>query len=248
MSLKDYRTAFVTGASSGIGAAIARALAGAGLEVHACARRRDRLDELAATAGCTPHVLDVNEADSLYRALEELEIDILVNNAGLGRAYDGFSRAGREDIDTVIGTNVSALIHATRAVLPGMIERRRGHVVNLGSIAGMYPLGFSVYGASKGAVRLFSQNLRLELHGSGVRVTEICPGRVASEFFVTATGDPDAAAGFTQGLECLVPEDVAEAVMFALDAPWRCNVSTIELLPTEQTVGAVHINPVERTG
>jgi NADP-dependent 3-hydroxy acid dehydrogenase YdfG len=186
MALEDYKTALVTGASSGIGAAAVRALAARGLTVHAAARRAERLAALAAETGCSPLVLDVRDTEALYAALGGLEVDILINNAGLGRGFEALFRVAPEDIDTTLKTNVLAAVHAVRATLPGMVERKRGHIVNIGSIAGLYPIKSSLYGASKGAVHLLSQDLRVELQGSGVRVTEICPGRVETEFFEVA--------------------------------------------------------------
>ncbi len=243
MALDDYRTALVTGASSGIGAAVVTALRARGLTVHAAARRAERLEALAAETGCQPVVLDVRDTAALYDALGGLEVDVLVNNAGLGRGFEALFEVVPEDIDVTLGTNVLAAVHVVRAVAPGMVGRRRGHIVNIGSIAGLYPIKSSIYGASKGAVHLFSQNLRVELQGSGVRVTEICPGRVATEFFQVAVGE-EAAKKACEGFEILVPEDIADAILYALDAPWRVNVGTIELTPTEQYVGGVTIAPV----
>jgi len=127
-----------------------------------------------------------------------------------------------------------------------MAARKRGHIVNIGSIAGLYPIGFPVYGATKGAIHLFAQHLRIDLKGTGVRLTEICPGRVATEFFDTAIPDADARTTFMSGFSPLRPEDIAAAIVYALDAPWHVNVSTIELTPTEQAPGGAVIQPVER--
>ncbi len=245
MALDDYRTALVTGASSGIGAAVVTALRARGLTVYAAARRAERLDALAEETGCVPLVLDLRDTRSLYEALGALKVDILINNAGLGRGFEALFTVRPEDIDTTLGTNVLAAVHVVRATLPGMVERKRGHVVNIGSIAGLYPIKSALYGASKGAVHLLSQNLRVELQGSGVRVTEICPGRVETEFFQIAVGE-EAAKEAYEGFEILVPDDVADAILYALEAPWRVNIGCIELTPTEQYVGGVTIAPVER--
>ena len=170
---------------------------------------------------------------------------ILVNNAGLGRGFEALFEVSPEDIDTTLGTNVLAAVHVVRAVAPGMVGRKRGHIVNIGSIAGLYPIKSSLYGASKGAIHLLSQNLRVELQGSGVRVTEICPGRVETEFFQIAVGE-EAAKKVYSGFEIMQPQDVADAILYALDTPWRVNVSTIEMTPTEQYVGGVTIAPVDK--
>ncbi len=245
MAMADYGTALVTGASAGIGRAAVRALAAAGLTVTAVARRADRLEALARETGAVPLALDLTDTDALYAALAPLEIDVLVANAGLGRGMGDFLAAGRGDIDLTIDTNVSAFLHTLRAVLPGMRERRRGHVVTIGSVAGLYPLRSPIYGASKGAVRLASQNLRLDLAGSGVRVTEICPGRVVTEFLAGAVGEEKARETYGAFAE-LEPEDIADAIVYAVGAPWRVNVSTVEIVPTEQAFGGVRIDPVER--
>ena len=245
MAMADYGTALVTGASAGIGRAAVRALAAAGLAVTAVARRADRLEALARETGAVPLALDLTDTDALYAALAPLEIDVLVANAGLGRGMGDFLAAGRGDIDLTVDTNVSAFLHTLRAVLPGMRERRRGHVVTIGSVAGLYPLRSPIYGASKGAVRLASQNLRLDLAGSGVRVTEICPGRVVTEFLAGAVGEEKARETYGAFAE-LEPEDIADAIVYAVGAPWRVNVSTVEIVPTEQAFGGVRIDPVER--
>ncbi|MGI9490949.1 MAG: SDR family oxidoreductase, partial [Geminicoccaceae bacterium] len=183
MPLSDYKTALVTGASSGIGAATVRALAARGIHVHALARREERLKALADETGCTPMPLDLRDRDAIHDRLSSLDIDILIGNAGMGRGFDGVINASPEDIDMTFGINVQALVQVLRALVPGMVQRKRGHVVNIGSVAGLYPINSVIYGASKGAVHLLNQNLRIELRGSGVRSTEICPGRVKTEFF-----------------------------------------------------------------
>lgn len=246
MPLTDYNSALVTGASSGIGEAVVRSLVKRGIEVHAVARREERLTQLAADTGCHTHTLDICDTDSLYGLLDGLEVDILVNNAGIGRGFDNIFNSTREDIDRTIDTNVTAALHVVSAVGAGMVKRKRGHMVHIGSIAGMYPLLSSVYGASKGAVHLLCQNLRTELSGSGVRNTEICPGRTHTEFFQGAFVDVERQQGMLSACELLQPQDIADAIMFALDAPWRMNVSMIEITPTEQAPGGLIIERVAR--
>jgi len=246
MALDDYASALVTGASSGIGAAVVRSLRARGLSVHAMARRQQRLDALAEETGCVTHVLDVRDTAQMFEVISGLDVDIVVNNAGLGRGFGSLHDARLEDIDTTIDTNVRAAIHVLRASLPGMLSRNRGHVVNMGSVAGLHPLASPLYGASKSAVHRLSQNLRLELAGSRVRVTEICPGRVSTEFFDAAIDDPDERAAIKEtGINELSAEDISDAVVYALDAPWRVNVSLIELQPTEQVFGGVRIAPAD---
>ncbi len=244
MALSDYKTALVTGASSGIGAACVKALREGGLEVLALARRKDRLESLARETGCRTLVLDMKDTEALYRALGDVEADILINNAGLGRGFAGFLASSKAEIDEMIDVNVAAAIHAVRAVAAGMAARRRGHIVNIGSIAGLYPIGFPVYGATKGAVHLFNQHLRIDLKGTGVRLTEICPGRVETEFFDTAIPDAKKRDAFMKGFKALQSRDIAAAILYALDTPWHVNVSLIELTPTEQSPGGAVIVPV----
>ncbi len=244
MALKDYQTALVTGASSGIGAATVRMLAARGLKVHAVARRLDRLAELAACGDVVPHALDMQERDALYDVLGDLDVDILVNSAGVGSQFDPFQELDPDKIDATLTTNVAGTVHAVRAVSPGMVARGRGHIVNIGSIFGLHAISTAVYGASKAAVHRFSQDLRHDLKGSGIRVTEVSPGRAATEIFATMTDDTKAQGAMVDGFEIITAEDVAEAVVWALDQPWRVNVSLIELTATEQIPGGVTIHPV----
>jgi NADP-dependent 3-hydroxy acid dehydrogenase YdfG len=238
-------TALVTGASSGIGAAVVRALAGDGWTVHALARRADRLAALAAETGCVAHAMDVRDGAALERLVAQAAPDLLVNNAGLGAGITGLTGATREEVAQTIDTNVTAELELLRLTLPGMIARKRGHIVNIGSVAGMYPLVSAVYGASKGAVRLMSQNLRLELRGTGVRVTEICPGRVTTEFYDAAVPDPVTRERLkSTGIREISPDDIADAILYAVSAPAHVNISTIELQPVEQTFGGVRFDPV----
>ena len=232
------RTALVTGASGGIGEAIARRLAAAGCEVTAVARRAAPLAALAEASGCRTATLDVTDRRALEAFVADLAPEILVNNAGTGHGIAGIESTDVDDVRIAIETNVAAPLHAIRAALPMMRERGAGHVVNVGSIAGLHNLVSAVYGATKAAVHLMSQNLRVELAGSGIRVSEIAPGRVTSGFYGAANLAADAAARMgDSGIEELRPEDVADAVAWVLGAPAHVNVSLVELLPTEQAVG-----------
>ncbi|MEL6962477.1 MAG: SDR family oxidoreductase [Pseudomonadota bacterium] len=249
MALSDYKSALVTGASSGIGAATVRALTGRGLTVHALARREQRLQELADETGCLPIVLDLRDRNAVYDRLAAFDVDILVGNAGTGRGMEGFLSASPDDIETTLNLNVLSLLHVLRAVLPGMVKRKRGHVIHLGSVAGLYPLYSVIYGGSKGAVHSINQNLRIELMGSGVRSTEICPGRVQTEFFEASFDDAKKAEAMKEpGIEQLTSEDIADAIVFALDAPRRMNVNLIEIQPTEQTFGGFTMAPITGGG
>lgn len=237
--------ALVTGASSGIGAAVVRALAGAGFAVHALARRADRLEALADETGCVPVIADVRDTARLAEVVAGMAPDVLVNNAGLGAGITGLVRASAEDVAATIDTNVTALLQLTRLVLPGMIERRSGHIVNLGSVAGIYPINSVVYGGSKGAVHLISQNLRLELRGTGIRVTEINPGRVTTEFFDVAVKNETASVPKAPPITQITADEVADAILFAVQAPAHVNVSMIELQPTDQAFGGAGFDPID---
>ena len=146
-----------------------------------------------------------------------------------------------DEIDEMIDLNVGAAIHVVHAVAAGMVKRGYGHIVQIGSITGLYPLGFTAYGATKGAIHLFAKNLRMELKGTRVRQTEICPGRIQTEFFDTAFKSVEEKEQFLSGFTPLMPENVAEAAMYALDTPWSVNVSMIELTATEQIPGGASI-------
>jgi NADP-dependent 3-hydroxy acid dehydrogenase YdfG len=246
MSDTNYKTALVTGATSGIGMATAIKLSEAGIKVIATGRRLEKLKALKSKISCEIIELDIRDQDKIYSSLENLEIDILVNNAGVGRGFSPIFKTDPKDINTTTDTNVTSFLHVLRAVVPGMVNRKRGHIINIGSIAGLYPMASSVYGGSKGAVHLINQNLRLELSGTGVRATEICPGRVKTEFFDVAFSDnPQKKEEMMSGLTLLTQEDIADAIMFALKAPWRMNVSLIEITPTEQVPGGSKIEGVK---
>jgi len=246
MAIQNYQSAVVTGASSGIGAAVVKMLRTHDIDVYAVARRQQRLQSLADETGCIAMSVDLRDSDALYSQLESVQPDILINNAGMGRGFDTLAKVSREEIDEVIGTNVTAALHVVRAVLPGMVDRKRGHVVNVGSIAGLYPLFSSLYGSSKGAIHLLNQCLRLELKGTGVRATEICPARVETEFFQTAFRDEKKGQDMYQGFQILKPEDIAAAIEYAVTAPQRVNVSLIEVTSTEQHVGGLSTESVSR--
>lgn len=215
------------------------------MTVWALARRADRLEALAAETGCIPLIADMRDGAALEAVLADTAPDVLVNNAGLGAGFSGLMAASRDDIERTIGTNVTALLDIVRLVLPGMVARGRGHVVNLGSVAGLYPINSAIYGGSKGAVHLISQNLRIELRGTGVRVSEICPGRVTTEFFDVAVPNPAPGVVKTPPIRCLEAGDIAAAILYAVQAPAHVNISTIELQPTEQSFGGGQFDPLE---
>ncbi|MBV9379446.1 MAG: SDR family NAD(P)-dependent oxidoreductase [Streptosporangiaceae bacterium] len=237
-------TVFVTGASSGFGAAIARRFAADGARVIAAARRADRLDGLAKETGPSvlPVGLDVRDraavADTIAALPAEFaDIDLLVNNAGLALGLEPAQEVSLDDWQRMIDTNCSGLVYCTRAILPGMVARGRGHVINLGSVAGTYPYpGGNVYGATKAFVHQFSLSLRSDLHGTGVRVTCVEPGMADTEFStVRFSGDSAKAGAVYAGMQPLTADDVAESVHWAATLPAHVNINTIELMPTAQS-------------
>jgi len=244
MAISDLSKAIVTGATSGIGAATVKALAGDGFDVLALGRREDRLSALSAEVGCKTLSGDVRNIEALSDELDAFEADVLVNNAGVGHGIDGIAGINPDAIQDAFDINVVAPIQLTAHLLVGMKRRSRGHIVNIGSIAGLHTLFSAVYGGTKSALHRFSQNLRTELRGTGIRVTEICPGRVTTEFYQVAKGDTETLQkmGATEIRE-MQPADVADAIMFALKAPAHVNIATIEMLPTEQAVGGVNLVP-----
>jgi len=239
------RTAFVTGASNGFGAAIVRRFAAEGVRVVALARRQDRLAGLAAELGDSvlPVRLDVRDRAAVQDVVAGLpaefaEIDVLVNNAGLAKGLKPAQEADLDDWEEMIDTNCKGLVYCTRTILPGMVDRRRGHVVNLGSVAGTYPYpGGNVYGATKAFVHQFSLNLRSDLHGTGVRVTSVEPGLSGETEFSTVRfgGDQDKADAVYAGTQPLVPADIAEAVYWVVSQPAHVNINTIEMMPVTQS-------------
>ncbi|HSV83740.1 MAG TPA: SDR family oxidoreductase [Ramlibacter sp.] len=240
MPFSDYKTALVTGASGGMGAATVRRLRAEGLEVHALARSKDSLLALAEETGCIAHVLDVTDVEALTQLTREVDFDILVNNAGVDRPRM-FLQALPEDIDLLLDVNLRAVLHLCRLVVPGMVQRDRGHVVNISSIAGAYNFnGNSIYHATKAAVSMLSRQLRIDAFGKRVRVTEICPGRVASDIFAHVHGDSkETYERFIEGFELPTPEDIAEAIAFVIAAPIAVNVGHMEITPTLQVPGGL---------
>ena len=244
----------ITGASAGFGAAMARSFVQAGHQVIATARRKEKLDALASELGASllPVELDVTNAQAVAALPAQLPqawaaVDVLVNNAGLALGLGPAQSADLSQWDTMIDTNCKGLIHMTRAFLPGMVQRQRGHVINIGSTAGNWPYaGGNVYGASKAFVKQFSRNLRTDLFGTPIRVTNIEPGLCGgTEFSNVRFGDDAKAAKVYEGVEYITPEDFANTVLWVAQAPKHMNVNSIEIMPVQQSFGglAVHRHP-----
>jgi 3-hydroxy acid dehydrogenase/malonic semialdehyde reductase len=243
-------TALVTGASAGIGEACATALAQAGARLVLAGRRRDRLEALAAKLPTPSHVieLDVRSRGDVEATLSSLpapfgEVDILINSAGLGLGLEPAHLASLDDWDAMIDTNCKGLVYVTRALLPGMVQRNRGHVVNLGSVAATYPYpGGNVYGASKAFVHQFSQNLKADLVGTRVRVTDVQPGMVETDFSVVRfRGDTERARKVYEGMTPLSAADIADIVLFCVTRPAHVNLNVVEVMPADQGFGPFNI-------
>jgi NADP-dependent 3-hydroxy acid dehydrogenase YdfG len=246
MNLKG-KVVFVTGASSGIGAATALAFADEGARLLLAARRADKLSEVASAAlhSGAPAVhtisLDVRDRKAVQQAIDTLPaewapIDVLVNNAGLSRGLEKLYVGNPDDWDEMIDTNVKGLLYVTRAVVPGMVERGRGHVVNLGSIAGemTYPNG-AVYCASKAAVRSINDGLREDVLGTPIRVTSVDPGMVETDFsLVRFHGDAERAEEVYKGVKPLTAEDIAEVIVWTVKRPDHVNIARVVLTPVQQ--------------
>jgi NADP-dependent 3-hydroxy acid dehydrogenase YdfG len=237
-------TVLVTGATAGFGEATAERFARDGARLVVAGRRAERLEALAkrlsATASVHPLPLDVRDRAAVEKALSTLpadfaRIDVLVNNAGLALGLEPAHRASLDEWEQMIDTNNRGLVVVTRQVIPGMVERGRGHVVNVGSVAGTYPYpGGNVYGATKAFVHQFSLNLRADLVGSGVRVTCVEPGMADTEFSLVRFGDAEKAKAVYQGVAPLVGADVADAIHWVVTRPLHVNVNVLELMPEQQ--------------
>lgn len=244
-------TVFVTGATSGFGDAIARRMVADGHRVIAAGRRDERLQALKADLGdaVLPLVLDVTDVEAVGALPGSLPegwavVDVLVNNAGLALGLTPAHEADLAQWDQMVSTNITGLIHMTRALLPGMVTRDKGHVINLGSIAGNYSYpGGHVYGGTKAFVKQFSLNLKADLVGTFVRVTDIEPGLCGGTEFSTVrfSGDGAKAAAVYQGTEPLTANDIAETVAWVIGLPRHVNINRVEMMPTCQAAGPLAI-------
>jgi NADP-dependent 3-hydroxy acid dehydrogenase YdfG len=250
-SLKD-KIVFVTGASAGIGQACALAFAREGAKLLLCARRKDRLNDLAHEirdtyrTDCHFFQLDVRNQKDVETALNTLpeswkNIDILINNAGLSRGLNKLHEGDLIDWEEMIDTNIKGLLYISRIVIPGMVERKSGHIVNIGSIAGheVYP-GGNVYCATKHAVDAITKGMQIDLVDTPIRISTVDPGMVDTEFsLVRFHGDKDKASGVYNGLTPLSGDDIAEAVIFCVTRPAHVNIHQLRIMPTAQASATI---------
>ena len=252
-------TVFITGATAGIGAACARRYAAEGARLVVTGRRRERLAAIARELDGKTRVhsllFDVRDRAAVERAVADLPaefaaIDVLINNAGLALGLEPAHQVALEDWETMIDTNIKGVVYCTRAILPGMVARDRGHVVNLGSVAGSYPYaGGNVYCGTKAFVHQFSLALRSDLLGTKVRVTCIEPGMAETEFAqVRFKGDAARAKQVYAGLEPMTAEDIADTIAWCVSRPEHLNINTIELMPIAQAFGPFAIKRRESPG
>lgn len=251
------RTAFITGASSGFGAAAARRFLDAGWRVVATGRRRERLEALASGEAANrlhPAAFDIRDAAAMGAAIDALPpdfrgIDLLVNNAGLAQGTAPAQRASLADWQVMIDTNIRALVTLTHALLPGLIERR-GTIVNVSSTAASWPYpGGNVYGGTKAFVSQFSLGLRSDLHGTGVRVTSLEPGMAETEFMlVRSHGDQAASDALYGGSNPMTADDIADAIFWIAQLPPHVNVNRLELMPTSQSWGPFQVDRGQPSG
>lgn len=237
------KTIFITGATAGFGLACARLFIKNGARVIACGRRQDRLDELQKELSGNIHTitLDVRDRKKVKQAIANLPkdfsaVDGLINNAGLALGLSAFPEQAEDDLEQMVQTNIMGIIHCTKALLPIMISRNNGHIVNLSSIAGTYPYpGGNVYGATKAFVTQFSLNLRADLLGKNIRVSNIEPGMAETEFsIVRFAGDKSKADNVYAGMSPLTADDIAETILWTLCRPAHVNINRIEIMPTQQ--------------
>ncbi|MGO7905209.1 SDR family oxidoreductase [Rhizobium leguminosarum] len=233
-----YRVALVTGATSGIGRATVGKLREMGLTVYAVGRNAEALEELASESGAKPVRADVRDTAEIVKQLHGTDVDILINNAGILSTRATFSEIEPSEIDAMIDINLKAPMHLTRAFLPAMVDRKRGHLIYIGSSGGQAPYpNMAAYGSSKAGLSLFCDNLRCDLLGTSVRVTEVVPGRVQTELYRTAMAGNQARTLLYDGYRPIQPAHIASIISNAIELPVFVDVARIEVFPTDQATG-----------
>lgn len=242
---KRYKTALITGAASGIGYSILKKLSNYKFKIYALDKNKIKLKKICNETGAYPINLDIANTDALYSKLSKLNIDILVSNAGIANGIEGLLKASKNDILKSTKVNYESILHIIKILVPKMVKKRNGHIFLIGSIAGLYPTDSAIYSSQKTAIHKIAQSLRIELSGSRVKLTEISPGRTKTSFGNNVFSTSKMKKNFMSGFQVLDPDDISNALLFALNTKWKTNVSLIEISPTEQSPGGIPIIPVK---
>ena len=242
---KRYKTALITGAASGIGYSILKKLSNYKFKIYALDKNKIKLKKICNETGAYPINLDIANTDALYSKLSKLNIDILVSNAGIANGIEGLLKASKNDILKSTKVNYESILHIIKILVPKMVKKRNGHIFLIGSIAGLYPTDSAIYSSQKTAIHKIAQSLRIELSGSRVKLTEISPGRTKTSFGNNVFSTSKMKKKFMSGFQVLDPDDISNALWFALNTKWKTNVSLIEISPTEQSPGGIPIIPVK---
>ena len=243
--IKRYKTALISGAASGIGLSILKKLSKNNLKIYALDKNKNKLIKICKETNSIPIHLDLSDVDLLYSKLSKLNVDILVSNAGIGNGIMGLLKSSKKDILNSKKINFESVLHLLKILVPKMVKKRNGHIFLIGSIAGLYPTDSVIYSSQKTAIHKIAQSLRIELSGSRVKVTEICPGRTKTSFGNKIFSNKKLQKNFMNSFQVLEPEDISNAVYFSLNTKWKTNISLIEILPTEQSPGGIPIFPVK---
>jgi|TARA_Y100000817_G_scaffold312526_1_gene306638 3-hydroxy acid dehydrogenase/malonic semialdehyde reductase len=242
---KRYKTALITGAASGIGYSILKKLSNYKFKIYALDKNKIKLKKVCNETGAYPINLDIANTDALYSKLSKLNIDILVSNAGIANGIEGLLKSSKNDILKSTKVNYESILHIIKILVPKMVKKRNGHIFLIGSIAGLYPTDSAIYSSQKTAIHKIAQSLRIELSGSRVKLTEISPGRTKTSFGNNVFSTSKMKKKFMSGFQVLDPDDISNALLFALNTKWKTNVSLIEISPTEQSPGGIPIIPVK---
>ena len=243
--IKRYKTALISGAASGIGLSILKKLSKNNLKIYALDKNKKKLIKICKETNTIPIHLDLSDVELLYSKLSKLNVDILVSNAGIGNGIMGLLKSSKKDISNSTKINLESVLHLLKTLVPKMVKKRNGHIFLIGSIAGLYPTDSVIYSSQKTAIHKIAQSLRIELSGSRVKVTEICPGRTKTSFGNEIFSNKKLQKNFMNSFQVLDPEDISNAVYFSLNTKWKTNISLIEILPTEQSPGGIPIFPVK---
>ena len=243
--IRRYHTALITGAASGIGYSILKKLSAYKYKIYALDKNKNKLQKVCIETGANPIYLDITDTNLLYSKLSKLNIDILISNAGIGNGIEGLLKSSKTDIVNSTRVNYESVLHVIKNIVPKMVKKRSGHIFLISSIAGLYPTDSAIYSSQKTGIHKIAQSLRIELSGSRVKLTEIAPGRTNTAFGDKIFSNNKAKKNFKNSFQTLDPEDISNALIFALNTKWKTNISLVEILPTEQSPGGIPIVSVK---